>query len=96
MKEIDTFFEYIYITGMPSDLTATKLLPLTLSNGEIMFSSILPLCWVGLSFNIVFSGRGTIKMLLINISGTEQIFAYWLQLPAGLCFDFGISSELMS
>lgn len=35
-------------------------------------------------------------MLLINISCTEQIFAFQLQLPAGLCFDFGINLELMS
>lgn len=35
-------------------------------------------------------------MLLINISGTEQIFACQLQLPAVLCFDFGIRLELMS
>lgn len=35
-------------------------------------------------------------MLLINVSGIDQIFAYWLQLPAGLCFGFGINSELMS
>lgn len=48
------------------------------------------------SFNTVFSGRGTCKKLLINISCTEQIFAYRMQLPAGLCFDFGINLELVS
>lgn len=35
-------------------------------------------------------------MLLINISDTEQIFAYQLQLPAVLCFDFEIRLEIMS
>lgn len=35
-------------------------------------------------------------MLLINISGTEQICAYQLQLSAVLCFDLLIHLELMS
>ena len=35
-------------------------------------------------------------MLIINTSDTKQIFAYQLQLPAVLCFDFGIHLELMS
>lgn len=34
-------------------------------------------------------------MLLITISGTEQICAYQLQLPTVLCFDFLIHLELM-
>lgn len=82
---------------MPSELTTTILFPLTLlTQWNYLLSSMITLCWAGTSFNIVFHDWGTLKMLLINISGTEQIFAYQLQLPAVLCFDFEIRLEIMS
>lgn len=96
MKERNTFFKDICTTGMPSELTATKFLPLTFQMVKLSVF-IHSIFMLGVpSFNTVFSGRGTCKMLLINISCTEQIFAYRMQLPAGLCFDFGINLELVS
>lgn len=97
MKKRNTFFKDIYISGMASALTTTKLSPPTLlTQRNYLLPSTLTLYWAGPSFNIVFNDTGTLKILLINISGTEQIFAYQLQLPAVLCFDFGIHLELMS
>lgn len=81
---------------MLSELTATKFLLLILSNGEVICFHHFYLC-VALDLHLtLFSGRGTLKMLLFNVSCIEQIFTYHLQLPAGLCFDFGINLELMS
>lgn len=97
MKKRNTFFKDIYITGMQSELTTTKLFPLTLlTQWNCLLSSMLTLCWAVPSLNLVFNERSTLKMLLINISGTEQIFVYQLQLLAVLCLDFGIHLELMS
>lgn len=97
MKERNTFFQgYTYywsaIWVYSHQISSTD--PFKWWN--CLFSSILPLCWVGPLFNTISRGRSTLKMLLINMSCTEQIFAYQRQIPAGLCFDFGINLELMS
>ena len=99
MKKRNTFFKDIYITGIPSCRLSWQQPNCShrpFWHWNYLLSSMLISCWARPSFNIVFNDSSTLKMLLINISGTEQIFAYQLQLPAVLCFDFGIHLEPMS
>lgn len=58
------FFEDIYTDWNDSELTATKFLPLTLSNGEIICFHPFYL-YVGLDLHLtLFSGRGTFKYIV--------------------------------
>lgn len=64
--------------------------------GTILLPCMLTFCWAEPLFKIGPNDRNVFKMLLINISGTEQTLAYQLQLPAVLCFVFRINLEFMS